>query len=136
MIHIVVPGPPPRKNVRPIVRGRHVTSKRTRTWRYRYDLAVAESLRRKVPSRLAKRGRWEIAIDVHEARLCHLDVSVPLGDIDSSVTAILDAMQRGTWAVLDDDARVVAMTVRKFHSAANPRVEIRLTEIVEEGPKT
>lgn len=125
MIRIVVPGPPPRKNNRPIVNGRHCTPKRTRTWRARYDAAVAESL----PETLADRGCWKIDLDVYESRLCHLDVDVPLGDIDSSVTAILDAMQRGRWAVIDDDARIVALAVEKFHSAASPRVEITLTRI-------
>lgn len=128
-IRVVVPGPPPRKNNRPIVDGRHCTPKRTRTWRARFDRAVADPLRPRYPDSLANRGIWKVEIDVYEARLCHLDVDVPLGDIDSSVTAILDAMQRGRWALLDDDARVVAMTVHKFHSAANPRVEITLTRI-------
>lgn len=129
MIRIVVPGPPPRKNDRAIVRGRHITSKRTREWGKAYDQALFAAIMAKPPERLAKRGRWCLRLDVYEQRQRKMDVVVPLGDVDSCVTAVLDAMQKGKWAVLDDDVRVIAMTVVKHYDKSNPRVEITMTEV-------
>lgn len=132
MIRIVVPGSRPRKNARgSIVGRRRITPKKTLAWYRQLRAAVHESITVK-PTKLAKTGRWSLAIDVFEDEWRHLDVDVPSGDIDSTVTAVLDGLQPkqcGPWAPLDDDARVVEMTVRKHYDKANPRVEITLTEV-------
>jgi Holliday junction resolvase RusA-like endonuclease len=132
MIRIVVPGSRPRKNARGTIVGRRrITPKATTAWYRRLQKAVLDSIVRK-PEKLAKSGRWSIMVDVYEDEWRHLDVDVPCGDIDSTVSAVLDGLQPkqcGPWAPLDDDARVVEMTVRKHYDKTNPRVEITLTEV-------
>jgi Holliday junction resolvase RusA-like endonuclease len=132
MIRIVVPGSRPRKNARGTIVGRRrITPKATTAWYRRLQKAVLDSISRK-PEKLAKSGRWSLMVDVYEDEMRHLDVDVPCGDIDSTVSAVLDGLQPkqcGPWAPLDDDARVVEMTVRKHYDKNNPRVEITLTEV-------
>lgn len=129
MIRIVVPGPNPRKNARAAVE--YLTPKATRAWFARLTLAVAE----RVGTEHAKRGRWAVAIAVYEAELRHLDdgeTAVPLGDIDSTITAVLDGLQPdrcGPWAPLDDDARIVRLLVEKHYDPDAPRVEITLEQL-------
>jgi Holliday junction resolvase RusA-like endonuclease len=132
MIRIVVPGSRPRKNARGTIVGRRrITPKATVAWYRRLQKAVLDSISRK-PEKLAKSGRWALWVEVYEDEMRHLDVDVPCGDIDSTVSAVLDGLQPkqcGPWAPLDDDARVVEMTVRKHYDKTNPRVEITLTEV-------
>lgn len=138
MIRIVVPGPPPRKNARgTIANGRRITPKKTREWVARFDEAWLDQIRRKPPEKLAKRGRWTVEIDIYEDKLRHLDVDVPFGDWDSSISTICDALQvkpkvpATRWRPLDDDARIVRGVVEKHYSAENPRVQIVLIPLKE-----
>ena len=130
MIRIVVPGPPPRKNARGTIamvrgRARRVTPKRTRDWVAALDAAWRISLDRRVPERLAKSGRWSVSITTWEEKLRHLDVSVPLGDVDSVISIVLDGLQK--IGLLDDDARVIEVMARKRYSLGTPpRVEIEM----------
>ena len=135
MIRIVVPGPNPRKNAKGTIgtdaktgKPRRITPDAAIAWYSSLTIAVAESARGR---RTAKSGAWLLELDVYEGELRHLDVDVPLGDIDSTVSAVLDGLQPrrcGPWAPLDDDARVIEMRVRKRYDPARPRVEITLTE--------
>ncbi|MGL5912262.1 MAG: hypothetical protein ACRCZP_19815 [Phycicoccus sp.] len=137
MIRIVVPGPPPRKNSRAAVA--YLTPKRTKAWRVRLYDAIGNT------AAGIESGRWAIVLDVYEAERRHLGdgTSVPHGDVDSCITAILDALQP-KWklprrkcgrkvliarGLLDDDARVVTAQIAKHYDKANPRVEITLTEV-------
>lgn len=142
MIRIVVPGPPPRKNARGTIgisrrtgKPVRITPKRTKAWRSRlYDAVYGQDMP------LYDAGRWSLTLDIYESELRHLDVDVPYGDIDSSITAVCDALQpkylkRGRSGVLtmpgviDDDARIVSATIRKHYDKHNPRVEIVLEEV-------
>lgn len=132
VIRIVVPGSRPRKNARGTIVGRRrITPKATAAWYRKLQIAVVHSIAKR-PEKLAKTGRWALRVEVYEDEMRHLDVDVPCGDIDSTVSAVLDGLQPkqcGPWAPLDDDARVVEMIVRKHYDKQNPRVEITLTEI-------
>lgn len=132
MIRIVVPGPPPRKNSRAAVA--YLTPATTLAWYSGLAIAVHRSLHANIPERLAKTGRWSVVIAVYEEKLRHLDdgTSVPLGDVDSTVSAVLDGLQPkrcGAWAPLDDDARVVRLFVEKHYDPDAPRVEITLEQL-------
>lgn len=123
-IFITVLGRPPRKNARGTIvalrgRPRRMTPVATIQWVKRLRSAVP-------PEHLGAchRGRWQLEVIVYERRMRHLDVLVPHGDVDSSVSIILDALQP---SVLDDDARVVRAILSKSFDAAEPRVEITLT---------
>ena len=127
MIRIVVPGPPPRKNARgtiAVVRGRarRITPQRTKNW-----IVALEAAWRRSPWRrtIAKSGRWSVSITTWEEKLRHLDVSVPLGDVDSVISIVLDGLQK--IGLLDDDARVIEVMARKRYSLGTPpRVEIEM----------
>lgn len=69
-------------------------------------------------------GTWRILIHSVWSRQRHLDTSVPLGDVDAPVSAVLDALQE--IGVLDDDARVVEQAATKGHDPARPRVIVTL----------
>lgn len=133
-IRLTVVGPPPRKNARgTIAKGRRITPKKTREWYGRFDEAWLNWLSKpglhgSTRSGVTK-GRACVSIKVYESRLRHLpDVSVPMGDVDSSVSAILDAMQRGARPMIDDDARIVRLEVEKRSGWTDetPRVEIEV----------
>ncbi len=130
-IVIVVPGRRPRKNARGTI-GRkasggapfRITPKATRSWRpLLYEIHTGE---------FVTKGLLEVTIRVYEDRLLHLDVDIPQGDIDSTVSAVLDAIQplpknrkhRIPPFVIDDDARIVDLHVFKRYDKANPRIEI------------
>ena len=124
MIRIVVPGPSPRKNARAIVRGRHVKAKRTREWTKKLHSAWLR-LRASSDTPKINSGRWSVSITIYESRVRHLDVAVPLGDVDSSITIVLDGLQ--DIGLLDDDARIIEVMARKRYSLGTPpRVEIEL----------
>lgn len=69
-------------------------------------------------------GCWRILIHSVWSRQRHLDTSVPLGDVDAPVSAVLDALQEID--ALDDDARVVEQAATKSYDPSNPRVIITL----------
>ena len=127
MIRIVVPGPPPRKNARGTIamvrgRARRITPQRTKSWWLALEIAARPAMALKS---FAKSGRWSVSITTWEEKLRHLDVSVPLGDVDSVISIVLDGLQK--IGLLDDDARIIEVMARKRYSLGTPpRVEIEL----------
>lgn len=128
MIAIVVAGRRPRKNERGTI-GRtrfggacRITPAKTRRWRDGvYMVFDGEPI---------TSGAVVVTIRVFEDRLLHLDVVLPQGDIDSTLSAVLDALQpkdrkkRLPPFVLDDDARIIDLHVYKRYDKKNPRIEI------------
>lgn len=130
---IIVPGVRPRKNAKGTIGRRkgggarfRITPKKTRAWRPTlYQFHAGEEIRS---------GMLEVTIRVYEDRLLHLDVALPHGDIDSTISAVLDALQplpKNRKAkippfVIDDDARIVDLHVYKRYDKSNPRIEITI----------
>lgn len=69
-------------------------------------------------------GTWRILIHSVWSRQRHLDTTVPLGDVDAPVSAVLDALQE--IGALDNDARVIEQAATKAHDPVRPRVIITL----------
>lgn len=73
-------------------------------------------------------GTWHLVVRSTWPRTRHLDVDVPLGDVDAPVSAVLDALQEA--GILDDDARVLELRAVKA-GCSSPSTRITLHEIKE-----
>lgn len=76
-------------------------------------------------------GRWVITVHAFWDRQRHLDVNLPIGDIDAPIECVLDALQAA--GVVDNDARFVAMHSWKHHDPRHPRLVIEIEEAPPEG---
>lgn len=79
-----------------------------------------------------ERGAWAIRIWAYEGKLRHLDddtLHLPLGDVDSPTSAILDGLQDKSIGILDDDARFLEEAASKHYDPDNPRVVIELSRV-------
>lgn len=106
---VEVRGPVPRKNRRHIVaRGRILNSREFRDFVQRLDAAW-----RSAGHPVINTGRWVLLVESVWDRQRHLDegISVPMGDVDAPLSAVLDAMQEA--GLLDDDVRVVQQAAEK-----------------------
>lgn len=128
MIRLEIQAPLPRKNARGrLAHGRVITPKKTLDW----YAALASEYSRHHHEPICS-GAWSIRISVYETRMRHLDVDLPLGDVDSTVSAVLDGLQR--CGALDDDARFVDMRVAKF-LGAKPLIVVALRRLVSYDQK-
>jgi Holliday junction resolvase RusA-like endonuclease len=75
-------------------------------------------------------GAWRITIAAFWSRERHLDVRLPIGDIDAPVSAVLDGLQE--CGALDDDVRFVELVTYKALDRESPRTVITI-EAVDEG---
>lgn len=71
-------------------------------------------------------GRWAINLVTHWPRVRHLDVDVPHGDADASISAVLDACQLA--GVVDNDVRIVETRTRNAVDSHRPRLEIEISQ--------
>lgn len=101
------------------------------TSKYKKWLAVvAEEVRRQgVP--LLNYGRWSLTVITVWPTLRHLDVEVPMGDSDASLSAMKDALE--TAGVLDNDARVVADRTFNLYRKGERRI-VALLERTDHNP--
>lgn len=135
-VQLVVPGPVPRKNRRTrtrVVPGRkpgeswvqYYPSAEWKDWIWRLQLASIG-----VPK--IGRGAWAISIRAYTDRISHLDgdtLRLPLGDVDSPTSAVLDGLQDKSVELLDDDARFVDERATKHYDKFNPRTEIEIVRV-------
>lgn len=135
MISLVVEGPPPRKNERhEIVTPRHRKRGMPPAWLKNsaaFDSFVLRTTNRwrRAGKPRANAGRWHVSIRNFWPTMRHLDVDVPNGDVDSTVSQILDALQE--CRCVDNDARFVSAWELNFYDRENPRVEFDLVPLAE-----
>ena len=104
---ICIPGTPPRKNRRHIIaRGRMINSKEFKLFTQEVGEARHAAGHPNIHS-----GTWSLRVHACWPRTRHLDIDIPLGDVDAPISWILDAMQAA--GVLDDDARVMSLAASK-----------------------
>ena len=143
-IRLTIPGPAPRKNRADRIGFNASTGKpvryrsdRAKDWRTDFYGALIASPWGSLLGHPIVDGAWSLNVDIYEDRATH--DGFPQGDVDSSLSAILDAMQprgKGRTAqpgMLDGDHRVTRLFAQKFHDPENPRVEITLSRV--EMPK-
>ena len=122
VVRIVVEGNPPRKdNWHKNVPGRgRALSKVAKEWIGELQVAWVKQRMPKI-----NEGRWAMSLDIYVVQKAHLErESFPRRDCDSSVSPVLDALQRVGW--LDDDMRIAPILLDKHHDPKRPRVEIVL----------
>jgi Holliday junction resolvase RusA-like endonuclease len=119
---IVIPGTPPRKNRRHVIaRGRLINSKEFKLFVQALKLAWSAAGHPKIAA-----GTWALHVHATWPRTRHLDVNVPLGDVDAPISWIMDALQEA--GLLDDDARVMELQASK-DQGSNPQTLIVLTAL-------
>lgn len=120
MIHIVVPGTPPRKNRRHqiVARGKFPRLINTKEFKqFCAELSAATAVM------VAPPGPLRVQVAAYWDRQRHLDDHhYAMGDIDAPLSAILDGLQEVGF--LDDDVRFESLAVSKHYDKANPRTEI------------
>lgn len=124
-----VPGNPGAAKVNtrttPIVvggRSRMISSSNYRAWKRRAALVAQGAAKGQGFGPLA---RVLVHIDAYWPRQHRRGAAtgLALGDVDAVGKAVLDAMQAA--GVLDDDAQVIDLRLRKYVDATKPRIEIR-----------
>jgi Holliday junction resolvase RusA-like endonuclease len=122
-IAFIVDGPPPRKNERHEI----VAPRNGRP--FLKNSAAFETFARKMANEWHKAwspkiraGSWSITVLACWPRQRHLDVSLPFGDVDAPVSAVLDALE--ACGCIDDDVRFVKQVARKAYSKDSPRTVI------------
>lgn len=141
-IALTIPGEPPRKNSKHEVfvrtgkmHGKQRTIGRRLTADYKrfcdvvalvWDRVRARERRTKIDA-----GRWVITVRAFWSRQRHLDVDLPIGDIDAPCESVLDALQHA--GVIDDDVRFVRKVSEKYYDPRYPRVEVEIREAPPEG---
>lgn len=105
---VEIPGTPPRKNRRHIVaRGRLINSKEYKA----FTLALHGAWNAKGYPMIIASGLWSLSVHSIWPRTRHLDLPVPLGDVDAPISWIMDALQNA--GILDDDARIMSLQATK-----------------------
>lgn len=125
-IRLVVPGNPPRKDdwYRP---GKTRSGKPTmflkkaaKGWISECDFAWRQLRRPPI-----NWGAWAMSLDIYVKLRRELGGDVfPHRDCDSSVSCVLDALQR--ICALDDDVRIAPILLDRHHDSKNPRTVITL----------
>lgn len=129
MIHLIIPGRPPRKNelymiaVKPYPR--LVLTDRSRD----YFAAVKKVVDSMDLGPCITWGTWRVSILAAHDKRTMVDEFEDLSalDVDAPNSLTLDALQRA--GVIDNDARVTEEVIQKCHDKENPRVEIWLEPI-------
>ena len=70
-------------------------------------------------------GAWAIEIVAFWDRQRHLDIDFPIGDVDASVTPVMDALDKGVKA-FDDDVRLGPAVLDREYDPEYPRIEVTL----------
>ena len=129
MIHLIVPGRPPRKNelhrivTRPFPK--LVLTQRANDF---FDAVKVVADAVYLGPRITW-GVWQCSILAAHDQRAKIDEFDDLGrlDCDAPITLVFDALQRAD--VIDDDVRITQETSQKIWDKENPRVEIWLEEI-------
>lgn len=127
---LTINDPPPRKNDRhEIVVPKYRKPGQPVAWRKNskafefFALCVRNKWRQAGSPRVSV-GEWHIDCVSYFARVRHLDIDLPFGDVDASVSCVLDALQ--LCGAIDDDVRFVSACLSKHVDAEHPRIEIRI----------
>jgi len=136
VIHIIVPGPPPKKNERHRIvrhgwRGAMMNSDKHEAFCSRLFFAWERSPYK--PFKIAD-GVWFLEVVAYWDKLAHKMKGEPIkggpfprGDFDAPLSSIADALQ--TIGAIDNDIRIEDGSTKKRFDKKRPRVEITLRRI-------
>ncbi len=129
ILRLTVPGPVPRKNRRHGLTVRNGKPRAFTSSAYAKWIRLLQTAAAGWP-RIAS-GAWLCRIEIFHANLRHLDVKLPLVDVDAPISCVLDGMQKA--GLLDDDVRIAGVYAVKHYDKAKPRLVLEMRRLLVEG---